>query len=252
MKHPFRFIAIGGAAISAMAAFGSRSGQAQTILPGPAPTIGATSAPPPGSLGYAFLTVYGASTAAPNNTYYGAPGGCPFMVSTANVTQGTGTGTLANITFNPALDYYDTNGYSALTIGGAADYPGFGFVGSETAYLLAYVTLGTAAPSSFVMGIEENNCGAADETTITLSSAATSTSEILNAVPPGVQGSDFYYVTVTGAVAGDVIDIYGTNTTGSTGFSAVTFDAVPEPASASLIGLPLLAMALRRRRNQGR
>ena len=79
-------------------------------------------------------------------------------------------GNIAVITFSPNLNYFDSSGYATLTIGGVAgDHPGFGFVGSSaTPVALAQVTLGSAIPASFIMGVEENNVGGNDQTAITV------------------------------------------------------------------------------------
>ena len=256
--RPVSTFALAASAFACALVFSS-SAWAQLIGPGPAPSLNVTAVPPPGALGYDFVTVFGPSQPGdPNNTFFGTPGGCPFQVDSGTVTDNNPAtpgypGSMAIITFNAALNYFDSSGYGTLTIGGVAgDHPGFGFVGpSANATNLATVTLGSGSPSSFIMGIEENNTGGVSDETSILLSGAGGTSQLLNAPVPGtVDANDFYYVTVTAAAPGDVITVSGINPSGNTGFSGITFDpvSVPEPVTMSLLvvaGVPLL---MRRKR----
>jgi hypothetical protein len=239
-----------GATISAgPAAEINAASPATTNTGGVAPGTTIPTAPPPGLLGYDYFTV--------NFGNYAGPGGDPGQVHTANVTDSNAAtpGTLAVLGLNGVTGgYYSSAGYSALNIAGTPSTTGIAYDTTTTAgtpVTIFTVTLGSSVPSSFIMGILDNNTGGVGDNTPLLITGSDGSSQVVNATASTLADAsdDFFFVTVTNAAPGQVITVAGENTVGSNCAGGVVFDSVPEPATLSLIGLPLLALASRRRRN---
>jgi PEP-CTERM motif-containing protein len=232
------FIAIGG---------WNATASATTVSSGPTvlndPVIG------PGTsvatLGYSLpLTQPGTVS-----TFYFQPGGAPF--TTASLPSYISVG------YTGSNDYYYTPAYAALTVNGDTTdghtgysyQPGTGEASLVTEGTLATITLGAGVPSSFELGVlEDNTGGPGDNTSITFTGSDGSTDTTNFPVSAVAGEDDFFYTTVTNAAPGQTITISGFNAGGSPGFGGVVLDPAPVPEPASMGLLAVAAAALLRRR----
>jgi hypothetical protein len=114
---------------------------------------------------------------------------------------------------------------------------------------LATITLGAGVPSSFELGILNDNTGSTGDNTSLIITGTGGSSQTLNSPVSGnTLSDDFYYVTVTNASPGDSISVAGFNAGGGPGLGGVVFDSVPEPASLGLLAVAAVPALLRRRR----
>jgi hypothetical protein len=207
-------------------------------------TLGATSAPPPGTLGYVYYAM-----GQPDESNSTTPVGLSAPGTLASPAPFVSIDTTGDQFFTSSTSF---GGYANLTVAGTPQRTGVAFqqVPLGQSRTLATLSLLAGTPSSFRLGVLEDNAPGPqnNQGSITVTGANGINTSSGNGA---VAANDFYFFNVTSAQAGDTITVATTNNGVSGNFSFVeigglTFDTIPEPASLSLLSLAALA-ALRRR-----
>ena len=151
------------------------------------------------------------------------------------------------------------SGYSTLTIGGTATNTGVIYYqgNANTFAQTAAISLTSGVPSSFNLGFLDGNTNDPGNNAVyeleLLNSGGTQVGPTLtvNSSPGATEDTnDFYFATITGAAAGDTVEVLSEGTEQST-LAGITFSSVvPEPSTyaLSLAGIGALLVFARLRR----
>ena len=203
-----------------------------------------------GSDGYAWMNNIDAD-GEPKTVDFGLVQAAPGYFTSGIFYNGTGSGVSGS--FSGAGDRLDPTGVTPTNVGYAgANYDGT--TGATTLQNLFVYTMNRdmLAGETIRVGVvlDSLDAGVVGADFLSLSAGGVAAASGLNRN----SSLDMYFFDVTGLVSGDTIQILGAKAADSSGFGynavtigGVTFDSVPEPSSALLGGLGLLAMLRRRR-----